>query len=127
MPSLLSPIPPDLAGERWLVSTYDPALANTFQGFDPDKSFPTLWRQFDAMAQVPLMVVRGANSDILSGATVAAMRERRPDMEVLVVPDQGHAPLLAEADSIRAIAGFAAKCDALAASASTAPKTSQNI
>ena len=75
------------------------------------------------MAQVPLMVVRGANSDILSGATVAAMRERPPDMVVLVVPDQGHAPLLAEADSIRAIAGFAAKCDALAASASTAPKT----
>ena len=122
MPSLLSPIPPDLAGERWLVSTYDPALANTLQGFDPDKPFPRLWPQFDAMAQVPLMVVRGANSDILSGATVAAMRERRPDMVVLVVPDQGHAPLLDEADNIRAIAGFAAKCDALA-SASTSPKT----
>ena len=106
-----------------LVSTYDPALANTFQGFDPDKPFPTLWPQFDAMAQVPLMVVRGANSDILSGATVVAMRKRRPDMEVLVVPDQGHAPLLAETDSIRAIAGFAAKCDALAASESTSPKT----
>jgi pimeloyl-ACP methyl ester carboxylesterase len=106
-----------------LVSTYDPALANTFQGFDPDKPFPTLWPQFDAMAPVPLMVVRGANSDFLSGATVAAMCERRPDMEVLVVPDQGHAPLLAEADSIRAIAGFAAKCDTAAASVSTAPKT----
>jgi pimeloyl-ACP methyl ester carboxylesterase len=103
-----------------LVSTYDPALAHTLQGFDPDKPFPTLWPQFDAMAQVPLMVVRGANSDILSDMTVAAMRARRPDMAVLVVPDQGHAPLLAEADSIRAIAAFAAKCDALAAPASTA-------
>jgi len=103
-----------------LVSTYDPALANTLQGFDPDKPFPTLWPQFDAMAQVPLMVVRGANSDILSDATVAAMRARRPDMAVLVVPDQGHAPLLAEADSIRAIVAFAAKCDELAAPASTA-------
>jgi pimeloyl-ACP methyl ester carboxylesterase len=106
-----------------LVSTYDPALAHTLQGFDPDKPFPTLWPQFDAMAQVPLMVVRGANSDILSSATVAAMRARHPDMEVLVVPDQGHAPLLAEADTIGAIAAFAAKCDARAASASTAPKT----
>jgi pimeloyl-ACP methyl ester carboxylesterase len=106
-----------------LVSTYDPALAHTLQGFDPDKPFPTLWSQFDAMAQVPLMVVHGANSDILSSATVAAMRARRPDMEVLVVPDQGHAPLLAEADTIAAIAAFAAKCDSRAASASTAPKT----
>jgi pimeloyl-ACP methyl ester carboxylesterase len=106
-----------------LVSTYDPALANTLQGFDPDKPFPTLWPQFDAMAQVPLMVVHGANSDILSSATVDAMRARRPDMEVLVIPDQGHAPLLAEADSIGAIAAFAAKCDARVASASTAPKT----
>jgi pimeloyl-ACP methyl ester carboxylesterase len=44
-----------------LVSTNDPALAHTFQGFDPDQPFPTLWPQFDAMAQVPLMVVRGAN------------------------------------------------------------------
>ena len=102
------------------MSTYDPALANTLQGFDPDKPFPTLWPQFDAMAQVPLMVVRGANSDILSDATVAAMRARRPDMAVLVVPDQGHAPLLAEADSIRAIVAFAANRDELAAPASTA-------
>jgi len=102
-----------------LVSTYDPALGHTLQGFDPDKPFPTLWPQFDAMAQVPLMVVHGANSDILSSATVAAMRVRRPDMEVLVVPDQGHAPLLAEADTIGAIAAFAAKCDARAAASKT--------
>ena len=106
-----------------LVSTYDPALAHTLQGFDPDKPFPTLWSQFDAMAQLPLMVVHGANSDILSSATVAAMGARHPDMEVLVVPDQGHAPLLAEADTIGAIAAFAVKCDARAASASIAPKT----
>jgi pimeloyl-ACP methyl ester carboxylesterase len=92
-----------------LVSTYDPALAHTFQGFDPDQPFPTLRPQFDAMAQVPLMVVRGANSDILSSATVDAMRARRPDMELLVVPDQGHAPLLAEAGTIGPIAAFAVR------------------
>jgi pimeloyl-ACP methyl ester carboxylesterase len=103
-----------------LVSTYDPALAFTFQGFDPEHPFPTLWPQFDAMAQVPLMVVHGANSDILSSATVDAMRARRPDLELLVVPDQGHAPLLAEAGTIGPIAAFAAKCDARAAAASTA-------
>jgi hypothetical protein len=41
-----------------LVSTYDPALGDTLQGFDPDKPFPTLWPQFDAMAQVPLSRAR---------------------------------------------------------------------
>jgi pimeloyl-ACP methyl ester carboxylesterase len=97
-----------------LVSTYDPALARTLQGVSPDKPYPTLWPQFDAMAQVPLMVVHGANSDILSSATVDAMRARRSDMELVVVPDQGHAPLLADAGTIGAIAAFAAKCDARA-------------
>jgi pimeloyl-ACP methyl ester carboxylesterase len=95
-----------------LVVTYDPALTNTLETVSPDKPFPTLWSEFDAMAQVPLMVVHGANSDILSVATVTAMRERRPDMEVVLVPDQGHAPLLSDAPTIAAIAAFAAKCDA---------------
>jgi pimeloyl-ACP methyl ester carboxylesterase len=106
-----------------LLNTYDPALAHTFQGFDPEHPFPTLWPQFDALARIPLMVVHGANSDILSSATVDAMRARHPDMEVLVVPDQGHAPLLAEAGTIGPIAAFAAKCDARTAAASAAQKT----
>ena len=96
-----------------LVTTYDPALDRTLDSVSPDKPFPTMWPQFDAMAQVPLMVVRGANSDILSTATVTAMQARRPDMELLVVADQGHAPLLAEPGTIGPIAAFAAKCDAL--------------
>ena len=95
-----------------LVVTYDPALTRTLETVAPDKPFPTLWNEFDAMARVPLMVVHGANSDILSTATVTDMQTHRPDMEILVVPDQGHAPLLAEAPTIAAIAAFAAKCDA---------------
>jgi pimeloyl-ACP methyl ester carboxylesterase len=95
-----------------LVTTYDPALARNLAAIDPNQPIPTMWPQFEALAHVPVMVIRGANSDILSPETVEAMKARHPDMAVAVVPDQGHAPLLAEPDIIARIAQFAAECDA---------------
>jgi pimeloyl-ACP methyl ester carboxylesterase len=94
-----------------LVLTYDPRLAEAFAAFTPDAAPPPVWEQFDALAHVPVMVVRGANSDILSAQTVAAMRERRISMESLEVPDQGHTPLLAEPDIVAHITAFIASCD----------------
>jgi len=94
-----------------LVPSYDPMLAKILEGIDPERPPAPLWNAFDALAAVPVMVIRGALSDLLSAETVAAMRQRRPDLEVMEVPDQGHAPLLTDAASIRRIAAFVLRCD----------------
>jgi pimeloyl-ACP methyl ester carboxylesterase len=88
----------------------DPKLTRTLQGADL-QHLPTLWDHFDALARVPLMIVRGANSDMLASTTLGAMLSRRSELEVAVVPDQGHAPLLTEPKLIRRIAAFVASCD----------------
>jgi pimeloyl-ACP methyl ester carboxylesterase len=93
------------------VLGYDPRLADGLAALAPDQPLPTMWPQFDALAHVPMMVIRGANSDILSAATLAAMQARRGATTILEIPDQGHAPLLAEPDTIARIAGFVAACD----------------
>jgi pimeloyl-ACP methyl ester carboxylesterase len=75
------------------------------------KPLPTMWKEFDALAQIPMMVICGNNSDVLSTATVAAMQARYPALRVVAVADQGHVPLLAEADVIGRIAAFVAAGD----------------
>lgn len=95
-----------------MVTTYDPKLATTMEGIDLEKPIPTLWKEFDALANVPLMVVRGENSDILSKKTIADMKTRRAEMQILEVNDQGHAPLLAERETIARIKEFVAAASA---------------
>ena len=93
-----------------LMTTYDPKLATTMAGIDLEQPVPALWKEFDALASVPVMVVRGANSDILSATTVDSMQARHPALERLEVADQGHAPLLADIDTTGRIAAFVSRC-----------------
>jgi pimeloyl-ACP methyl ester carboxylesterase len=99
------------AGGR-IVPDYDVKLGTNLKGINPDRPLPALWKEFDALARVPVMVIRGGNSDILSAATVEAMRGRRSSLDVVEVPDQGHAPLLEGTEIIGRIASFAEACEA---------------
>jgi pimeloyl-ACP methyl ester carboxylesterase len=94
-----------------MVPTYDVRLAKTLEAINPEHPIPPLWNQFGALAHVPVMAIRGANSDILSPGTVDAMRTRHAGLEILEVADQGHAPLLTDADTIGRIEKFIGRCD----------------
>lgn len=82
--------------------TYDPALRDSFLAAmkNPDA---TAWPLFDAMAGLPLALIHGAGSDLLSDETVAEMRRRRPDMIYGKVPGRGHIPWLDEAESVAVV------------------------
>ena len=103
-----------------LVSSYDPKLAQILARVDAEHPLPPLWKEFGALAGMPLLVVRGANSDLLSPETVEAMRAAHPGLQVLEVPDQGHAPLLMESDVIGRIGQFIAECEARSKAVATA-------
>ena len=92
-----------------LLPDHDPKLAQTLQGADMQHP-PTLWTHFDALARVPLMVIRGAKSDMLASSTLDAMLSRRRELQIALVPDQGHPPLLTDPKLIRRIAAFVAAC-----------------
>ena len=98
------------AGGR-IVPDYDVKLATTLEGTDLAQPVPTLWKEFDALARVPVMVIRGGNSDLLSAATVEAMRAHHAGLNVVEVPDEGHAPLLTGDDIIGRIASFVKFCE----------------
>jgi pimeloyl-ACP methyl ester carboxylesterase len=93
------------------VTTYDVRISKALEAINAERPIAPLWKEFDALAGVPVMVIRGANSDLLSAGTVEAMRARRTALETLEVPDQGHAPLLVEPDTVARIAEFVERCD----------------
>lgn len=85
--------------------TYDPALREAFlAAFDGPPV--NLWPLFEALAGLPLALIRGANSDLLSRETAAKMHALRPDMGFAEVPGRAHIPFLDEPEAITLIHGF---------------------
>jgi pimeloyl-ACP methyl ester carboxylesterase len=84
----------------------DPLIAEPLR--DPQAAAPNLWPLWGVLAKVPILAIRGAQSDILNAATLARMQREKPGLEVLEVADRGHAPLLDEPECLAAIDEFLA-------------------
>ncbi len=93
------------------VLDYDPEIAKALArpapapGETPPPP-PDLWPLFKALAQYPLLTVRGATSDLLSPDIAMRMREAAPDMAFAEVAGVGHAPMLDEPEALAAIDGL---------------------
>lgn len=88
-----------------LTLRYDPRLREAFLA-----DVPTLWPFFDALAGLPMALIRGTTSDILSPATAAEMARRRPDMIRAEVPGRGHVPFLDEPEALVALHAWLDRC-----------------
>lgn len=89
-----------------LELAYDPAIAGPVDSAKPAIALPTLWPQFELLKNKPMLLIRGATSDILARECVDKMRAIKPDMQFCEQPNRGHAPLLNEPESVRAIDAF---------------------
>lgn len=85
-----------------LCINYDPALQDAFSA-SFTQPLPEAWPLFDLCEGLPLALIRGANSDLLSRATAAEMMRRRPDLIFAETPDRAHIPFLDEPEALQAI------------------------
>lgn len=112
---------PNLSSERWSVITRRGYRESGKGGLDVDadpmigemlRTAPAaaanLWPFWKALRGIPMLAIRGALSDILSGATFAKMKAENPELVQLEVAQRGHAPLLDEPECIAAIDAFLA-------------------
>ncbi|MFT6773006.1 MAG: pimeloyl-ACP methyl ester carboxylesterase [Paracoccaceae bacterium] len=90
-------------GEGAPTLSYDPAIALTLAALDEAGPQIDLRPLFAACATVPTLVIRGANSNILSAQTLADMQAGHPDLTAVTAADRGHAPFLDEPEAAAAI------------------------
>jgi pimeloyl-ACP methyl ester carboxylesterase len=88
------------------VPDVDPKISEAFKNFTGAP--PDMWALFDKIKSIPMLVFRGALSDVITAAAVARMAQEKPDMGLVTVANRGHAPLLNEPECLAAIDGFLA-------------------
>ncbi len=91
-----------------LTLHYDPALALPFQGITPEavlQGEAALWQLYDNI-RAKTLLLRGAQSDLLSSETAQAMTQRGPRARLLQFEGVGHAPTLVAEQQVQAVASF---------------------
>jgi len=86
-----------------IVLDYDLRIAEPFRVLATAEG-PDMWEALGGLAAVPVLVVRGGRSDVLSADVAARMIERLPQGELVTVPEVGHAPTLSEPAAAAGIA-----------------------
>ena len=82
-----------------LINTYDPHLRDAVEAASL-MEVPDLWPFFASFAPLPVALIRGANSDLLSAEVFAKMQEVLPDALAVTVADRGHIPFLDEPEAL---------------------------
>ncbi len=110
---------PDLPPDRWerlarrsyvedapgaLRAAADPAIGEAMRA--APAAALDLWTQWRVLADLPVLVLRGELSDLLSPAILDRMRDLKRDLATQVVANRGHVPLLDEPESLHAIDRF---------------------
>ena len=88
--------------------SYDQAI---IEQFDAGGELPDLWPFWEPFKTIPVLVVRGGITDLLTIETVDRMRTQKPDMAYAEVPDVGHAPFMTEPEAWSAIQDFLRQVD----------------
>lgn len=91
-----------LSSNGRIVFDYDMKIAEPFLAMDLDAQ-PDLWPAWEALAGRPVLVLRGALSDLLSAQTLSAMLTRLPGARGVTLDNIGHAPTLDEPEAVMAI------------------------
>ncbi|MEM9175773.1 MAG: alpha/beta hydrolase [Myxococcota bacterium] len=82
----------------------DLAIGRAVRELPPPGGDP--WQLFAALRDLPVTLLWGVLSDILTADIVERMQAEKPDLEVVRVPNRGHVPLLDEPECLAAIDGF---------------------
>ena len=119
----------DVSGEQWVQvahriyrsfdgrpgTDHDPLLASSLpslEQLDRDGG-PDLWPLVAACAAIPMAIIRGSGSDLLSAETVREMQQHLPEMAAVEIAGRGHVPFLDEPEAIAVIARWLAQVDSI--------------